>query len=127
MKKKNGLKGIKVAVIGASLAALAASAYFFLGPKGKKNRQHAKAWAIKMKGEVVGKLEKAKEISEPLYHEIIDTVAKSYAKEMRAGKSEIAELAKDLKKHWSTISKSAKSVKSEVKKTTDKIKKVARS
>lgn len=103
-KTNNGSGAVKLAVLGASLAGLAASAYFFFGPNGKKNQKHAKSWAIKMKGEVVEKLEKAKEVSEPMYHQIIDTVAKKYAKGAKIGQAEIDELAKDLKKHWKTMS-----------------------
>ncbi len=115
-KNKNNSKVVGLAVLGASLASLAAGAYFFFGPKGKKHQKHARAWAIKMKGEVIEKLEKARQITEPAYHQIIDSVAKEYIKEKKAGQSEIAELAKDLKKHWATISKSAKAVRHEVKK-----------
>ena len=56
-KTVNKSNVVKLAVVGASLAGIAATAYFFFGPKGKKHRQHAKAWAIKMKGEVIEKLE----------------------------------------------------------------------
>jgi hypothetical protein len=106
-KKASNAKAVKLAVIGASLAGVAATAYFFFGPKGKKHRQHAKAWAIKMKGDVVEKLEQAKEITEPIYHEIIDSVSKDYTTGKKAGKAEIDAMAKDLKKHWTSISKLA--------------------
>lgn len=117
MKKKTtggGSSAVKLAVIGTSLAGIAATAYFFFGPKGKKNQKHAKAWAIKMKGDVVEKLEMARDISEPVYHEIIDSVAAEYEKGMKASRGEIKALAQDLKKHWKTISKSAKAVKEDV-------------
>ncbi|MFZ3054709.1 MAG: hypothetical protein WA091_01885 [Minisyncoccales bacterium] len=104
----------KLAFLGASLAGIAATAYFFFGPKGKKNQKHVKAWAIKMKGDVIEKLETARDITEPAYHEIIESVAREYKKGKRAGQIEIDELAKDLKKHWKTISKSAQLVKKDV-------------
>lgn len=109
MQKKSTKSNIaiKLAAAGTVIAALAASAYFFFGPKGKKNRQYAKAWAIKMKGDVVEKFEKAREITEPVYHEIIDTVAKEYKKNKKAGQAEIDELANDLKKHWKALNKLA--------------------
>jgi hypothetical protein len=113
-KKTNNANVVKYAVIGASLAGLAATAYFFFGPKGKKHRQHAKAWAIKMKGEVVEKLEKAREITEPVYREIIDTVAKEYTKGKKASQPEIVALATDLKKHWKSMSALAIAAKQEV-------------
>jgi hypothetical protein len=106
-KKVNKSKAVQLAVIGASLAGLAATAYFLFGPKGKKHRQHAKAWAIKMKGEVIEKLETAREITEPVYLEIIDTVAKEYEKGKKASQPEVEALAKDLKKHWKSMSKLA--------------------
>ena len=113
-KKKSGSNAVKLTLAGAGLAGLAATAYFFLGPKGKKHQKNAKAWAIKMKGDVVEKLEAAREITEPVYHEIIDSVSSDYTKGMKAGKAEIEELAKDLKKHWKTISGTARAAKREV-------------
>lgn len=111
MKKKtsSGSRAVKLAVIGASLAGLAATAYFFFGPKGKKHQKQTRAWAIKMKGDVIEKLETARNMSESVYHEIIDSVALKYEKGKKASHEEIRELARDLKKHWKTISGSAKS------------------
>jgi hypothetical protein len=120
-KKTNNANVVKYAVIGASLAGLAATAYFFFGPKGKKRREHAKAWAIKMKGEVVEKLEKAREITEPVYREIIDTVAKEYKKGKKAGQPEIEALATDLKKHWKSMSALAIAAKQEVAKNASRV------
>lgn len=111
----------KAAVIGTSLAGLVAGAYFLLSPKTKKYRQHAKSWAIKMKGEVVEKLEMAKEITEPIYHEIIDTVAKDYKKAKRVAGPEIDAIATDLKKHWKSVSKLAIKAKQEISKDAAKI------
>jgi hypothetical protein len=126
-KKANKSNAVKYAVIGASLAGLAATAYFFFGPKGKKRREHAKAWAIKMKGEVVEKLEKAREITEPIYREIIDTVAKEYKKGKKAGQPEIEALATDLKKHWKSMSALAMAAKQDVAKNASRVaKKVAK-
>ena len=125
--KTNKSNVVKYAVIGASLAGLAATAYFFFGPKGKKRRQHAKAWAIKMKGEVVEKLEKAREITEPVYREIIDTVAKEYKKGKKAGQPEIEALATDLKKHWKSMSALAIAAKADMAKNATRVaKKVAK-
>lgn len=114
MKKKITKKSsdtIKLAAIGAGLAGLAATAYFFLGPKGKKHQKHFKSWAIKMKGDVIEKLETARELSEPVYNKIIDSVATKYEKSSKASQKEINELAKNLKEHWKTISKSVETAK----------------
>ncbi len=113
-KQSNTSKVTTLAVIGASLAGIAATAYFFFGPKGKIHQKHARAWVIKMKGEVVEQLEHAREITEPVYQGIVDAVAKEYTKGKRAGKAEIEEIAKDLKKHWKSMSKLAKAAKAEV-------------
>lgn len=125
-KKTDSSKVIKLAVIGASLAGVAATAYFFFGPKGKKHREHAKSWAIKMKGDVIERLEKAKEITEPVYGEIIDVVSKEYAKEKKATKAEIEAIANDLKKHWKSISKLAISAKKDIAKDASRVAKAVK-
>ncbi|MDO8551927.1 MAG: hypothetical protein Q7S01_00170 [bacterium] len=126
MKKSSKSSGAaKLAVLGASVASLAA-AYFFLGPKGKAHRRQTKAWAIKMKGDVVEKLEKARDVSEPVYREIIDSVAATYEKGKKASREEIKALAQDLKKHWKTIGGSARAVKLEALKGAKKAAKKAR-
>jgi len=125
-KKASGSNAAKFAVIGASLAGLAASAYFLFGPKGKKHREQAKAWAIKMKGEVVEKLETAKEISEPVYLEIIDAVASEYKKGKKASQSEIETLAADLKKHWKSMSKLAMAAKKDISNDASKVAKAVK-
>ena len=122
---KNGLSMANLVFLGASIAGLAATTYFFFGPKGKKNQKHAKAWAIKMKGDVIEKLEMARDVSEPIYHEIIDSVAVEYEKNKKAGSKEIKELAKDMKKHWKTIIKSARAVKISATKGIKKVSKKA--
>jgi len=99
---------LKYTAIGVSLASLAAGAYFFFGPKGQKHQKHAKAWVIKMKGDIVEKLESAKEITEPIYHSIIDTVAVEYNKKVKNGQEDIAEIVDDLKKQWKNLNKAAK-------------------
>ncbi|MDP1884243.1 MAG: hypothetical protein Q8L10_02645 [Candidatus Moranbacteria bacterium] len=126
MQKAKKTKVVKLAVIGASLAGLAATAYFFFGPKGKKHQKQAKAWAIKMKGEVVEKLEMAREITEPVYQEIIDMVAKEYKQGKKASQPEIDELAADLKKHWKSMSKLAIAAKQEVVKDASHLAKTAK-
>jgi formiminotetrahydrofolate cyclodeaminase len=98
-----GLVAMKLFVVGAGLAGLAA-AYFFLHPKGKKQLDDAKSWVIKMKGDVAEKLEKARDITETAYHEIVDAVAKKNEEELKASPEEIQALAQDLKKHWQALS-----------------------
>ncbi len=95
-------------LIGAGLAALAAGAYFFLGPKGKKHQKQMKGWMVKMKGEVLEKLEEAKEVTEPIYNDIVDTVAKANEVKGKIPQTEINALARDLKKQWRTLNRTLK-------------------
>ena len=129
MKKqpvKKGSSAVESTVIGASLAGLAAVAYFFLGPEGKKHQKNVKSWAIKMKGDVVEKLEAARSVGEPSYHAIIDSVAAKYEKAKKTSPTEIKALAQDLKKHWKTISSSIKTEKPKTTKTTKTVKKAVK-
>lgn len=127
-KTKNNSSAAKTAFVGATLAGLAAAGYFLLGSKNDKNQQHAKAWAVKMKADVIEKLEKAREISEPVYHEIIDAVAAVYEKGNKADREDISALTQDLKKHWQTLVNSAQTVKREIAKEAGKtVKQVGKS
>ena len=120
-EKQNKKSHLPMTVIGASLAGLAATAYFFMGSESKKRQKYAKAWAIKMKGDVVEKLEKAREISEPVYQDIINTIAAKHSKKINLGTEEVNALAQDLKKHWKIISGSAQAAKKDVLKDSKKI------
>ena len=94
----------KVAVaVGASAEALGAAAYYLFGPHGKQHRNKAKGWMIKMKGEVVERLEDLREVTDPVYDQVVEAVAAKYAKESKTGNKEILALAQDLKKGWRSI------------------------
>ncbi len=95
-------------LVGAGLAALAAGAYFFLGPDGKKHQRKMKGWMVKMKGEVLEKLEDAKEVTQPIYNDIVDTVAHANRVAGKIPQAEIAALATDLKRQWRNINKTVK-------------------
>jgi len=126
MNKKNGLgTGGKIA-IGATVAALGAATYYFFGPEGKKHQKNFKSWMIKMKADIVEKIESAEEVTEELYHKIVEDVAAVYTKAGKVSKEEIAEYADVLKKQWKHISKATKTpVKKAVKKAAKKVVKVA--
>lgn len=125
--KKQKSSGVgKALAITAAAAAVAAGAYYFFGPNAKKHQKKMKGWMLKMKSEVVEKLEEAKEVSEPVYDAIVDKVAASYAQAGKA-KDEVTELAKMLKKDWKGISgsvkKAGKHVVSQAKKAKNKLSK----
>ncbi len=109
----------KVVAIGAGVAALAAATYYFFGPEGKKNQKKVKGWMIKMKGEIIDKMEDAKEMSETVYHQIVDTIAKKYQTNMKAN-PELAMYVDMLKKQWRGISKSTSPKKKVASKTSKK-------
>ena len=118
MKKNTNNIG-KIIAIGAGAAAITAAGYFFFCLNGPKNRKVMKGWMIKMKGDVVEKIEKVKDVTEDTYHNIVDTVAKSYVGS--GSKAEVEMLAKELKSHWKSISKKGVSkVKKAVKKISKK-------
>lgn len=105
MKNEQSSGAGKKLLLGAGAIALAAGAYYFFGPEGKKHQKKMKSWMIKMKGDVVEKLEAAQEVTQPIYNSIVDSVASTYSAGV-AGKEEVVALAKKLKKDWRGISKS---------------------
>ncbi|MCX6754064.1 MAG: hypothetical protein NTV03_03355 [Candidatus Nomurabacteria bacterium] len=110
MEKKNVKKGMSagaVVGIGATVAALGAAAYIMFGPDAKKNKKAIKGWAVKMKGEIIEKLEQAKEITEPVYHKIIDEVSAKYAKAKNINAKDVELAVAEVKKHWKTMVKDA--------------------
>jgi hypothetical protein len=88
--------------IGAGIAALAA-AYFFLGPDSKKHQKKFKGWMVRMKGEVLEKLEDVQELTQPIYTEIVDTIAKAEEIKGKIPQQEIESFASDLKRQWKVI------------------------
>lgn len=104
---KKGLSTGAVVGIGATVAALGAAGYVLFGPEGKKNKKAIKGWAVKMKGEIIEKLEDAKEITEPVYHKIIDTVSAKYSKIKKVDAKDLELAVAEVKKHWKTMVKDA--------------------
>ncbi len=93
-------------VIGAGLgaAALAAiGAYFLTGKKGTQNREAVRGWMLKMKGEVLEKVEDLKKLDEEDYYRIVDEAAARYARLEKVSAAELKVLTKDLKNAWEHI------------------------
>ncbi len=125
-KKHEGSSTGTVVAVGAGVIALAAASYFFFGPEGKKNRNSLKGWMVKMKGEVIEKMEDAKDMTEAAYEKIVDSVAAKYAKAGKVSEAEIRMFAALLKQQWAGIVKShhkATAVKSATKKVVSAAKK----
>jgi membrane-associated HD superfamily phosphohydrolase len=114
-----------IAAVGAGVIAVAAASYFFFGPEGKKNRHNLKGWMIKMKGEVIEKMEEAKDMTEAAYEKMVDAVAMKYAKAGKISEAEIRMFADMLKQQWKGIVKShhkAAAAKTAVKTVAKKVK-----
>ncbi len=103
MNKHDSLSAGQKIVIGAGMAALGAATYYLFGPEGQKHRKDFKSWTVKMKADIIEKIEEAGEVTESLYHKIVDEVAAGYVKAGKAGKEEITLYADTLKKQWERI------------------------
>ncbi|HBA59650.1 MAG TPA: hypothetical protein DCZ92_02265 [Elusimicrobia bacterium] len=101
MKKTGKLIGA-----GIGLAAItAAGAYFLYGEKNAKNRERVFGWALKMKGEVLEKMEAMKTIDRDTYLRMVDKIAERYAKLETISASELRHLTVELKNAWAHIDK----------------------
>ena len=100
MKKSEKIIG------GIGLAALAAAgAYFLSGKRGLKNREAIKGWALKMKGDVLEKMESMKKIDRETYLRLVDKVADRYSRAESISAAELRHLTVELKNAWAHIDK----------------------
>lgn len=104
---KEGLGAKAILGIGAGVAALSAAAYVLFGPEGKKNRKIIRGWSVKMKGEIIEKFENVKELTEPVYNQIVDNIQAKYAKLKNVDQEELTKVVGEIKKHWKTLKKEA--------------------
>ncbi|OGR76068.1 MAG: hypothetical protein A2X32_10840 [Elusimicrobia bacterium GWC2_64_44] len=89
---------------GIGIAALAAiGAYFLTGKRGAKNREAIKGWTLKMKGEILEKVEKVKKLDKDDYEKIVDEVAERYGKLEKVSGAELKRMSAELKKAWGHI------------------------
>lgn len=107
-------------IIAGIAAAGAVAGYFLYGPKGAENRKKVRAWSLKAKGEVLEKVEKAKEMSEERYYQIVDQISEKYAKLKDTEEAEVVALNKELKKYWKDMQKQFAATKKAVKKAAKK-------
>lgn len=82
-----------------ALAGIAGS-YFVYGHDAKKHQKKLKSWALRFKADVLEKLEIAEEMTEALYHTLVDETAEKYKAANRIEHTEVDSLAGELKKHW---------------------------
>ncbi len=97
---------------GAGLGALVAGvagAYFLYGTKeGAKKRKKIKSWTLKMKGDVMKRLEDMKEVNEEVYNKVVDEVGSKYEKVKSIDPEEVAKLVVEMKRYWKHIQKDLK-------------------
>ena len=109
MKKRSTKNNAsKVVAVTAGIAALTAAAYLLFGPEGKKHRKDLKSWMIKMKGEVMEKMEKAKDLTAESYEQILHAVEAKYKSMKNVDADMLAKEVADLKKNWRAMVKNAK-------------------
>jgi hypothetical protein len=111
MKKqitKKGMSTGKKVAIGATIAAAGVAAYMLFGPDGKKNRKVVRGWAVKMKGEIIEKFENVKDLTEPVYHNIVDQISAKYAKMKNVDSTELKATVAEIRKHWKAMTKGTK-------------------
>lgn len=119
-QKKTGTNVGKAVAIGAGVAILSGAAYLLFGPEGKKHRKDLKSWMIKMKAEVMEKMEKAKDLSAETYEDIVHTVAAKYKTMKHVDGALLAQEVAALKKNWKSMTASKKPAKKVAKKAAKK-------
>ena len=123
MKNTNTTKSSHKMAIGVGIAALAAAAagayYLYGSDKSAKNRKQIKSWMLKMKAEVMDRVEGIKDLSKETYDKTIDEVSKKYSQIKNVDQKELMQLAKRMKSHWKEIEADVKgTVGKEIKRVT---------
>ena len=106
MKKNSIEKSIAVGAGIATVAAAIVGTYFLYGSKNaSKNRKNVRAWMFKAKGEILEQLENLSEVSEGVYHKIVEEVSDKYQGFKDIDKGDVVEFKKELKGYWKNIVK----------------------
>ena len=103
--------------ITATVAAIAGAYYLYGYRNNPKHRKQLKSWMLRMKAEVMDKLDEVKEINAEAYDAIVGTVAEKYKQLKNVNPQEVIDLASRMKGHWNDIKKDIeKTTKKKVKK-----------
>ncbi|MFA6257826.1 MAG: hypothetical protein WC671_02325 [Candidatus Paceibacterota bacterium] len=103
--------GKKVAVGAGAVvvaSAVGAGVYYLFGPRAKAHQKKAISFISKMKKDVEKEVRKTKEVTIPIYNNIVDTVSSNYAKQYKIYEGDVKVLAKKLKSEWKGVNKVAK-------------------
>ncbi len=120
-KKKADGKGLEIGLALVGLAAVAGGVFLYGTDAGKKKRKEIKGWTLKVKGEVIEKLENLKDVNEESYHKVVDAVTSKYKSIKSVAPEELEEVVSDLKKSWKHIVKIAKAQTAPKKKAVAKV------
>ncbi len=102
-KKNSNSHKVGVAAGLAVLAAAAAGAYFLYGKGGAARRQKAKSWMLKMKGDVLERLENMKRVDKAAYNRAVDEVGRRYKALKAVAPGELSVIVREMKGHWKNI------------------------
>jgi hypothetical protein len=105
-KKKHTQRNVAIGAGLALAAASVAAAYFLSGKEGAKRRKEIKGWMVKAKGEVLQRMEQAKDMNEKMYATIVDQVSSQYRGAKQIDAKDIQAFAKEMKGYWRDIKKS---------------------
>jgi hypothetical protein len=98
------MKSSTKAGVGVAVALAAAAGYFFFYSKNAdQNRKKLRGWMLKLKAEVVDKLETVKTLNQETFYAVIDDVAARYGKVKSIDQKELSGLVADLKRHWKNL------------------------
>lgn len=93
---------------GVGMAVAAAGAYFLYGKRGAKNREKIQGWVLKLKGEVLEKMETMKEVDQEKFNSLVEQTAERYGRVKRVGASELKHVTGELKSAWNHIGRQLK-------------------
>ncbi|MCI0532759.1 hypothetical protein L0Y49_00910, partial [bacterium] len=100
--KKIATNAASAGITAAAIASI--GSYLLYGSKNAvKNRAKARGWMLRIKAEVLDKLDDLKEVDEKVYFDIVEKAAKKYGVSDKVDRAELEELTSDLKKHWTVI------------------------
>lgn len=106
MKKKNGIKLLEGALVG---AVLGVAAGMLLAPEsGKKMRGDIKKLSGDFYRYIAPKVKKMKKVGQAQYDEFVSNAAKNFAKAKKLSLAEQRMLAKEAKRSWGHIKKHLK-------------------
>lgn len=122
IKKNSPAKFAKGAALGIALGAVVAgaAALLFAPKSGKELRADIKKASTDVTKKVLSEVEKAKDMSEKKYHQIVDKVVDEYTKNKKVAIQAVTMLKKDLKGKWKEVEKEVKHVQGQAKKIVKK-------